>query len=112
MISMKDTTSYEIRVRQATARSITSDLADIWKDDNIASAAQSDSESWILEKEEEKCLHAFEMWVFMANYVSTNSTFFIARMCRTRFSGHVGRFHNGFHLQLIPTTAAVCQAQR
>ena len=38
MISMKDTTSEEIRIRLTTARSITSDLVNIWKDGDTNSS--------------------------------------------------------------------------
>ena len=75
---MKDTTLKEIRVRLATAKSITSDLVYIWKDDDISislkkrcvyslgwSEAQYGNESWTLKKEDEKRVHAFEIWVWL-----------------------------------------------
>ena len=36
VISMKDTTSHEIKVRLATTRNLTSYLDNIWKDDDIS----------------------------------------------------------------------------
>ena len=77
MISLKDTshtTSEEIRVRRATARSITRDLVNVWKGADISislkkrfmyplvwSTAQYGSESWTLKEEDEKL---FKMWVW------------------------------------------------
>ena len=76
MISMKSTTSEEIRVGRATARSITSDFVNNWKDDEISmslkkrfvyacvsSIVQYGCESWALNTEDKKRIHAFEIWV-------------------------------------------------
>ena len=76
-IATSDSTMTEIKIRLAIARSVTSDMMDVWKSKKLSlelkkrlvkslvwSVALYGCESWTLRKEEERRIAEFEMWVW------------------------------------------------
>ena len=76
-ITTTDSTMTEVKTRLAIARSVMSDMSDVWKSKKLSlelkkrlvkslvwSVALYGCESWTLRKEEERKIEVFEMWVW------------------------------------------------